>query len=51
MVDEHDKKDTAAPQPDPGTPAENGGASEAEGEKTPQIPIKQVPMDGVCGGY
>ena len=23
----------------------------AEVEKEPQIPIQQVPMDGICGGY
>jgi|APDOM4702015159_1054818.scaffolds.fasta_scaffold408726_2 hypothetical protein len=26
-------------------------ADKAEEEKQSEIPIKQVPMDGICGGY
>lgn len=37
----------------PEAPAEPDGSTEAgkEKEKVVEIPIKQVPMDGVCGGY
>ena len=37
----------------PETPAEPDEAAvvEKEKEKEPEIAIKQVPMDGVCGGY
>jgi hypothetical protein len=30
---------------------EDGKEEEKEKEKEPKIDIKQVPMDGVCGGY
>lgn len=26
-------------------------ASKDDKEKEPEIPIRQVPMDGICGGY
>jgi hypothetical protein len=47
-----DKGDPATPKA-PETPAEPDAAAENEKdkEKEPQIDIKQVPMDGVCGGY
>jgi hypothetical protein len=35
----------------PETPVERDAADEDEKEKELQIPIQQVPMDGVCGGY
>jgi len=35
----------------PETPVERDAAVEDGKEKVPQIPIQQVPMDGVCGGY
>jgi len=35
----------------PETTTEPDDAAEVEEEKEPQIPIKQLPVDGVCGGY
>jgi len=55
MVDERNstdrKKDEPATQPVPETNTGTEDTPEAEKEKEPQIPIKQVPMDGICGGY
>jgi hypothetical protein len=55
MVDERNdtdrKKDEPATQPVPETNTGTEESPEAEKEKEPQIPIKQVPMDGICGGY
>lgn len=35
----------------PETPVERDAANEDGKEKELQIPIRQVPMDGICGGY
>ena len=35
----------------PETPVERDAAAEDEKEKELQIPIQQMPMDGICGGY
>jgi hypothetical protein len=46
-------KDTGKPVIPKATedPAEPEDAAKLEKEKEPEITIKQVPMDGVCGGY
>ena len=35
----------------PEIPVERDAEAEDVKEKEPQIPIRQVPMDGICGGY
>ena len=39
-------KKPSEPVREPDKPEETG-----EDEDVPQIPVKQVPMDGICGGY
>jgi hypothetical protein len=51
-----DPKDAVEPvAPDapaaPTADADESAGAEKEKEKAPEIPIVQVPMDGVCGGY
>jgi hypothetical protein len=47
------EKDMPAAVTVPETPVKPDETVEAEKEKEkePEIPIQQVPMDGVCGGY
>lgn len=54
MAEPTDKQDPATVpdtpvNPDPVPKAEGEGTDTKEQETT--IPIKQVPMDGICGGY
>jgi len=41
----------AKPPAVPETPARTDEETVKEKEKEPEIPVTQVPMDGVCGGY
>ena len=43
-------KDPATPKV-PESPVARDTADEDEKKKELEIPIRQVPMDGVCGGY
>jgi len=53
MTEPVDSSETKKPETpkEPENATESPEADKDEKTKEPEIPIRQVPMDGICGGY
>ncbi|MDO9309213.1 MAG: hypothetical protein Q7V04_09140 [Deltaproteobacteria bacterium] len=49
-VNQIEDKPAARNAPEPGKELDKTDETKEEAN-APQIPVKQVPMDGICGGY
>jgi len=49
-VNRNEDKPETQKFPEPGKETDKTDETTEE-ENVPQIPVKQVPMDGICGGY
>jgi len=50
-VNQIEDKPAAQKAPEPGKEPDKTDETKEKEENVPQIPVKQVPMDGICGGY